>query len=106
MLSVNFNKKAIEEHKSPGPDGAKKDPYYFTFFNEKNGEGEKGGDSKNTTRQGNSKGFKKPKKTYEQTPIHETSIHTDHSSDISPKNSKPLKPQLKSKSQRDNSKQI
>ena len=94
MLSVNFNKKAIEEHKSPGPDGAKKDPYYFTFFNEKNGgDGEKGGDSKNTTRQGNSKGFKKAKKTYDQTPpIRESSIHTDNSSDISPKNSKPLKP--------------
>ena len=100
MLSVNFNKKAIEEHKSPGPDGVKKDPYYFTFFNEKNGDGEKGGDSK----KGDSKGFKKAKKTYDQTPIHETSIHTDHSSDISPKNAKPLKPQLKSKSQRDNSK--
>ena len=106
MLSVNFNKKAIEEHKSPGPDGVKKDPYYFTFFNEKNGDGEKGADSK----KGDSKGFKKAKKPYmEHAPIHETSIHTDHSSEISgpsPKNAKPLKPQLKSKSQRENSKQV
>ena len=63
MLSINFNKKAIEEHKSPGPDGVKKDPYYFTFFNEKNGEN-KGGDSKKESRKGDSKGFKK-KKTYD-----------------------------------------
>jgi hypothetical protein len=91
MLSINFNKKIIEENKHAG-DGAKKDPYYFTFFNEKN--------------DGDKESKKDKKKSYmNETPIHETSIHTDNSSELTPKNSDkphPLKPQLKSKSQREN----
>jgi len=37
MLSVNFNREKSEENNTNEP---KKDPYYFTFFNEKN-EGER-----------------------------------------------------------------
>jgi len=44
MLAVNFNKKVIEDKNANAENGAKKDPYYFTFFNEKN-EGDK--ESKN-----------------------------------------------------------
>jgi hypothetical protein len=78
MLSSSFNKNVIKEENKHAGDGPKKDPYYFTFFNEKN-EGEKGGEKK---------------RNYEPTPIHETSINTDNSEET-PKNSNrphPLKP--------------